>query len=303
MNYVPIVTVVIPTYNHAHFLREALSSLCAQTYVDWEAIVVNNFSKDDTIAVVESFADSRIRLENFSNNGIIAASRNRGIALARGNYLAFLDSDDTWYPEKLARCMTFFDGNVGLVCHGLHWIGEQERDVFCGPEQRASFDALLDYGNCITPSATVVRKDWVEKVGGFSEDTEKVTSEDYHLWIKLAQAGTTMRFMSEILGQYRVHSGNQSGSVMRHLRSVLSVFEEFFPEEALRSDAVRKRMRRRYCLAYYGAGRAMQRNGQYIQSWPLLFRAIAYSPLFIKNYAAIIIALVGTVRQWRSVCS
>ena len=119
MSHSPVVTVVIPTYNHAHFLRDALNSLRAQTYTDWEAVVVNNFSEDDTVEVVNSFADSRIRLENFRNNGVIAASRNRGIALARGSYLAFLDSDDTWYPEKLARCMECFDNGIGLVCHGL----------------------------------------------------------------------------------------------------------------------------------------------------------------------------------------
>lgn len=299
MSHSPVVTVVIPTYNHAHFLREALSSICAQTYTDWEAIVVNNFSEDDSVAVVESFADSRIRLENFRNNGVIAASRNRGIALARGSYLAFLDSDDTWYPEKLARCMECFNNGVSLVCHGLHWIGDQDRDVFCGPEQRATFDALLDHGNCITPSATVVRKDLVEAVGCFSEEPSIVTSEDYHLWIKLAQAGIRMHFIEEILGQYRVHSGNQSSSVMRHLRSVLCVVDEFFPEKKVQSFALKMRARRRYCVAYYGAGRVMQRNGQFAQSWRLLFRAITYSPLFIKNYAAIMISFMGTIRQWR----
>lgn len=299
MSNPPVVTVIIPTYNHAHFLRDALQSLCAQTYTNWEAIVVNNFSEDDTVAVVESFDNPRIRLENFRNNGIIAASRNRGIALARGRYLAFLDSDDTWYPNKLARCMEQFDDDIGLVCHGLHWFGDQERDVFCGPEERATFDTLLDEGNCITPSATVVLKDMVELVGCFSEDPAIVTSEDYHLWIKLARAGIRMRFIKEILGQYRIHSGNQSSSVLRHLNSVLCVVDEFFPEKNSRNFKVRMRARRRYGIANYGAGRAMQRNGQFTQSWPLLFRAIEYSPFFIKNYAAIILGFVGTARQWR----
>ena len=300
MNYSPIVTVVIPTYNHAHFLREALASLRAQTYPHWEAVVVNNFSDDDTVAVVESFADSRIVLENFRNNGIISASRNRGIALARGRYVAFLDSDDTWYPEKLAKCIEYFENGVGLVCHGLRWIGGQERDMFCGPEQRATFDALLDYGNCITPSATVVVKDLLESVGCFSEDPAIVTAEDYHLWIKLAQAGNKMYFIKEILGQYRIHSGNQSGSVIRHMNAGLRVVDEFYPDEDSRSLGVRLRVRRRYCIAYYGAGRAMQRNGQFEQSWMLLFRGIAYWPLFMKSYIAIMFGLVGVVRQWRN---
>jgi teichuronic acid biosynthesis glycosyltransferase TuaG len=299
MRNTSLVTVIIPTYNHAHFLRDSLQSLCAQTYTNWEAIVVNNFSEDDTVAVVESFADSRIKLENFSNNGIIAASRNRGIALAKGKYIAFLDSDDTWHSNKLAKCMGQFDDDTGLVCHGLHWFGDQERDVFCGPEERATVDSLLDKGNCITPSATVVLKDMVELVGCFSEDPSIVTSEDYHLWIKLARAGIRMRFINEILGQYRIHSGNQSGSVLRHLNSVLCVVDEFFPEKKLRNFKERMRVRRCYGIANYGACRAMQRNGQFAQSWPLLFRAITYSPFLIKNYIAIILGFVGTLRQWQ----
>lgn len=213
--------------------------------------------------------------------------------------MAFLDSDDTWHPEKLARCMEYFDSGVGLVCHGLSWIGDEERDVFCGPEHRATFDALLYEGNCIIPSATVVVKDLVKSVGCFSEDQAIVTAEDYHLWIKLAQAGNKMGFIREILGQYRVHSGNQSGSVLRHLNAGLHVIDEFFPDDDTRSLKTRMRVRRRYCIAYYGAGRAMQRNGQFAQSWPLFFRAITYWPFFMKNYAAIILGLVGGARQRR----
>lgn len=299
MSHSPVVSVVIPTYNHAHFLREALSSLRAQTFCDWEAVVVNNFSEDDTAAVVESFADSRIVLENFRNNGIIAASRNRGIALARGKYIAFLDSDDTWYPEKLAKCLGCFTGDIALVCHGLRWIGEQERDMFCGPEQRATFDALLDNGNCITPSATVVLADLLKSVGGFSEDPAIVTAEDYHLWIKLAQAGNRMCFIREILGCYRIHSGNQSASVLRQLNADLRVFNEFIPDQDSRGFKMRVRVRRRYGLAYYGAGRAMQRNGKYAQSWALLFRGVIYWPFFVKSYIALIFGMIGVARQWR----
>src|SRR5687767_4383972 len=94
----PLVSVIIPTYNHAPFLREALESLIAQDFRDWEALVVNNYSTDDTLEVVRSFDDRRIRVENFRNNGVIGASRNLGIRLSRGKYIAFLDSDDKWYP-------------------------------------------------------------------------------------------------------------------------------------------------------------------------------------------------------------
>jgi len=297
MSNFPAVSVVIPTYNHAHFLQKALTSLLAQTYTNWEAIVVNNFSDDDTVTVVEAFNDSRIVLENFRNNGNIAASRNRGIKLARGQYVAFLDSDDTWYPKKLAECIGCFDNSVGLVCHGLRRIGDQDRDMFCGPDHLATFDALLYEGNCITPSATVVVKEVLESVGCFSEDSALITAEDYHLWIKLARAGCRMRFIRETLGEYRVHSGNQSGSVLRHFSAELRVIDEFFPDDDSRDLKTRIRVRRRYCIAYYGAGRGMQRNGQFAQSWLLLLHAIAYWPGFMKNYAALILGILSSARQ------
>jgi glycosyltransferase involved in cell wall biosynthesis len=293
----PVVTVVIPTYNHAGFLSDALRSLCAQTYAHWEAVVVNNYSEDDTISVVESFADPRIRLENFRNNGVIAASRNRGIALASGRYIAFLDSDDTWYPEKLTRCMKLFNDEVGLVCHGLHWIGDQDRDIYGGPSQRATFDGLLDHGSCLTPSATIIKKEYLDAVGNFSEAREIITAEDYHLWLKLAQAQIKMIFLREILGEYRVHSSNQSGSAVKHMNAVLCVVDEFFKN--IKPDGLRLRFRinRRYGNAHYGAGRSLQRNKQYIPSCRMYIAAMRYHPFFLKTYAALAMVLatwIGT---------
>ena len=97
----PVYSVIIPTYNPGHLIGRCLSSVIAQTFQAWEAIVVNNYSQDNTIEVVEGFRDERVRLFNFSNKGVIAASRNEGIRQAGGDFIAFLDSDDWWYPKKL----------------------------------------------------------------------------------------------------------------------------------------------------------------------------------------------------------
>lgn len=283
----PTVSVIIPTYNHAEFLREALESLRAQSFEDWEAIVVNNFSEDETISVVESFSDTRIRLENFRNHGVIAASRNYGISLVKGELLAFLDSDDLWYPEKLARCIECLDEGVDLVCHGLRTFGDgQEVEVFAGPESCATYEALLYRGNCLTPSATVVRKKIVTEVGGFSEDPEKITSEDYHLWIKLAQAGARMKFTRSILGRYRIHSGNQSGSIIKHLNSIIAVVEDFFPDVSEQTVFTWIRIRRRFSIAYYGAGRELQKQGRCHEACLQFLRASICWPFYLKIYIA-----------------
>ena len=101
----PTVDVVIPTYNQAEYLRKALQSLVDQEFHDWNALVVNNMSTDNTRAVVEEFNDPRINVIDFANHGVIAASRNIGIARSNATYLAFLDSDDWWFPNKLHRCI------------------------------------------------------------------------------------------------------------------------------------------------------------------------------------------------------
>ncbi|MBL0209044.1 MAG: glycosyltransferase family 2 protein [Propionivibrio sp.] len=136
----PLVSVVVPTYNHAQFIGHALASVCAQTFTNWEAIVVNNFSTDDTESIVASMVDPRISLVSFANNGVIAASRNHGVGLARGEFVAFLDSDDCWYPHKLERCLKMMTLGYDLVCHGELWVRSESEGgasaKFCTARKR-----------------------------------------------------------------------------------------------------------------------------------------------------------------------
>jgi glycosyltransferase involved in cell wall biosynthesis len=285
----PLVSIIIPTYNHAQFLHEALQSVCNQTFVDWEVLVINNYSEDDTIEIVKAFDDSRIHLENFRNNGVIAASRNHGIGMARGKYLAFLDSDDTWFPEKLSTCIVRLENGCGLVCHGLRWFGNRsERNQHYGPENRSTYDALLYKGNCIATSATIVRRELVEAVGGFSESLEIVTAEDYHLWLKLAQAGIEMTFVDQVLGSYRFHDAN-TGTAIKQAKAVEHVVEDFFPKQELRNLREMVRVRLRYGIINYGVGRSMQANRQFFAAWPYFLRSLSLHPFYIKTYIAIIL--------------
>ncbi len=119
-----LVSVVIPTYNHARFLGRALQSVLDQTYTNWEAIVVDNHSQDNTDEVVQRFACGRFTLLKIHNNGVIAASRNMGIRAAKGEWIAFLDSDDWWKPNKLQVCFEHINNNVDLVYHRLKLVGD-----------------------------------------------------------------------------------------------------------------------------------------------------------------------------------
>lgn len=291
----PMVSVVIPTYNHARFLRAALDSVVGQTRTDWEAIVVNNFSQDDTIDVVGSYADPRIRCVNFANQGVIAASRNFGIRQTDAPYVAFLDSDDLWYPEKLERCMRLLDQGYDMVCHAETWVGpgERRRDVAYGPEPRARYESLLYDGNCISTSAVVVKRELLELAGGFSEEPSFITAEDYDLWLKLAKNGARIGFVPEILGEYLIHGGNQSRAALRNMEAVLSVVRHHLSDIA--PHGLFNRLRARRCLAtiYYGGARGLQDGGQFADAWRYFFKALSLYPFVPKFYAAMLLNAVG----------
>ncbi|MFA7342837.1 MAG: glycosyltransferase [Terrimicrobiaceae bacterium] len=286
----PLVSVVIPTYNHAHFLGKALRSVIGQTYTRWEALVVDNHSGDNTAEVVAGLNDPRISLLQINNHGVIAASRNLGISESQGEWVAFLDSDDRWYPEKLERCAGLLREEFDLVCHGERWLGnERDRQVFYGPEQRATYRSLLLDGNCLSTSAVVMKAETARAVGGFSEDAEIVTAEDYDFWLRLAKAGARIGFVREILGEYAIHSGNQTRGVIRHTDAVLAVLDRHFSSgpENLAGWQVRKRR----AIAYYGGARGLQDDGHHREAWRYFWKAVSTWPFFARTYAAILMNL------------
>ena len=295
----PVVSVVIPTYNHAQFLRAAIQSVLDQTFTDWEAIVVNNYSEDETAEIVASYDDPRIKRVDFHNHGIIAAARNHGIGLALGEFVAFLDSDDIWYPDKLKRCIEKLHEGNDVVCHGEAWVkaGRPPRRMYYGPQRRTSYLSLLYDGNCLSTSAIVVRKTALIQVDGFSEHPQMVTAEDYELWLKLAKAGCRIALVDEILGEYRIHGGNQSKAVMRNLQAELAVLEKHFGEIPRRGFISWLRRQRRFALAYYGAGRGMQAEGSHVDALRWFARSWITYPFIARAYAAILISLLAPIKQ------
>ena len=276
----PLVSIVIPTYNHAHFLTDALGDLIAQSYTNWEAIVVNNYSEDATEQVVEGFSDRRIRLVNFANKGVIAASRNRAIDLAKGDYVAFLDSDDLWLPQKLERCIkTLVTHQLDWVCHGERWFGDGiDKEVMYGPLHYASFDELLYRGNCISTSAVVVKRELLKTAGGFNESSAFVTAEDYELWLRLAQVHAKIGFIEEILGAYRIHPNGQSRAALRNMQATSAVVEQFFSKIPATTFAQKWRRRLRRGYVFYSGARALQNSRDHQAAWPLFFKALWLAP-------------------------
>jgi glycosyltransferase involved in cell wall biosynthesis len=287
----PIVSIVIPTYNHAHFLRSALDSVIAQSIEDWEVIVVNNYSNDDTTEVVESYKDPRIQLVNFANNGIIASARNYGLSLAKGSFIAFLDSDDFWYPEKLAHCLQMLNAGYDLICHAEVWSGpgSHRRVVEYGPKKMASYEHLLFDGNCLSTSAVVLRRTLLDRSGLFNESHIMVTAEDYDLWLKLARDGTHIGFLTKVLGEYRIHGENQSHAALRNMKAEMEVFQEHC--RTFNGSVSISRKKRREAIILYSGARSLQDNKQFTQAWLYFYKAIICYPWVLRFYLAMVLNL------------
>ena len=184
------VSVIIPTCNRAAFLRTALASVLSQTFADFEIIVVDDASKDDTSEVVKGFKEKSIHYIRHEKNQGGAVARNTGIAHSQSDYLAFLDDDDEWESTKLALQMDLFNKcspKVGLVYTGCRTIDRATGKLLGQrtPTQRGDLSTNMLRENCIgSTSSTLVRRACFEEVGVFDETLPSF--QDYDLWIRLA---------------------------------------------------------------------------------------------------------------------
>jgi len=182
---VPVVSVIIPTHNRTALVREAVASVKAQTYRDYEILVVDDASTDDTQEALAAWREVRV-LRQACRRGV-AAARNLGIAAARGEWLAFLDSDDLWLPEKLARQIFLLEGQPELlICQTEEtWVRRGVRVNKPAAHRKVAgriFFPSLE--RClISPSAVILNRRLLEAHGGFDEDLP--AAEDYDLWLRL----------------------------------------------------------------------------------------------------------------------
>lgn len=237
MNYLdknnPLVSVIIPTYNQSNFIGDAIKSVLEQSYPNLELIIIDNYSEDDTEKIVRSFSDQRVQYFKFSNNGIISASRNFGITKSRGEYIAFLDSDDIWLKDKIVKQIELFnkDSLIGLT--------------FC-PFKIISTDSLLNgrvlgfnkkkilghhyeqliCNNFIISSSAMVRTSVIKELGGFDEAAQLRCVEDGDLWLRIARKYKIAN-IPEVKGIYRIHSINLSMDGQR-LQRVFTLLEKHF---------------------------------------------------------------------------
>jgi len=274
----PLVSVIVPTYNQADLLKRSLQSLRDQTFPDWDAIVIDNHSDDETKEVVEILHDSRIQYQTIHNNGIIAASRNLGIRHANGEYIAFLDSDDLWYPSKLSECIKILQQDKEIVCHGL-WIrkdGILQNKLIPVSSSQNFYETLLYTGNTlIATSAVMMKKQCFDRFGFFSEDPAIVTAEDFELWLRLSKKNIKWGFIPEVLGEYMVHSKNASGNVNRQMLAEEHVVMKYFAENASPQIIERLFYRKRRVMLVLRAGVRVWQSGHRCDSMSYFFKGLS----------------------------
>lgn len=264
----PRVSVVIPAYAAAPFIAKTLDSVAAQTFRDFELVVVDDGSPDDTKAVVDAWlARTGVRGVCVRRpNGRIAAARNTGLQTATGPLIALLDHDDLWRPEKLARCVAEFDAHPETVLVGHHTDVVREGRVVGverkGPAAENMYDRLLFDANAVAPSGAVFRRDKALEIGGFREAPQYNTVEDYDFWMRLARTGP-FRFLDAVLSSYIVIPGSASRRVEYHHSNLESLLRDHFADRLGPTPGAwdRLRMRRRLSYVYRAAVAALLEPG------------------------------------------
>ena len=212
MSREPLVSIVMGSFNASPYITESIDSVLSQTYANWELIVVDDASTDHTARLVEDVSkrDSRVKLiRREVNSNRPAVARNTGLESATGDFVAFLDHDDLWYPRKLERHVLAHLKRPDIdLTHSamLNYPNRLElRSFRTLPNpllQKAGVQELRNW-NRIVHSSVVARTNVVRELGGFDESIDLRAIEDYHLWLRFAEVGR-LGFIPEVLGKYRV---------------------------------------------------------------------------------------------------
>lgn len=226
---VPRVAVIVPAYGVAHLVGEALASLQAQHFADWECVVIDDGAPDDVAGAVAPFlADPRIRFVATENQGVSAA-RNTAIAATSAPLVALLDGDDRLRPEYLAATVPLLeaDPSIRLATCNAWLFGAVPRERPCFPgrdgDRYGALGEVLDRSFMVYIGTTFRRADF-EAVGGF--DTTMAQAEDFDLWVRLMALGGRAHYIGQMLGEYRVRSNSASAHADRMLLGNLKVYEK-----------------------------------------------------------------------------
>jgi len=285
---VPTVSVIIPTYNRAYLLGRAIQSVLDQTYQDFEVIVVDDASSDNTEEVVKSFNDERIRYIRHVKNKGEAAARNTGIKIARGEYIASHDSDDEWLPEKLEKQMKVFETvslDVGVVYTGFWRVKGNKRTYI--PLSRVTkkdgyiYGELLK-GNFVGTPTTLIKRVCFERAGMFDERLPHLV--DWEMWLRISKI-YRFKCITEplVIVYYTLDSISANRDALIEARKL--ILEKHFQDL--------KRDRRLLASHQYSVGNLLCQSGDMVQGRDYLLKAAKSCLFSIKYLIAAFVSLFG----------
>jgi len=230
-------SVIIATYNRENYLRECLNSLLFQTYKNFEIVIVDDGSTDNTENVVTEFIGSlSIKYIKTSNAGYPAVPRNIAAQHADGEWLCFLDSDDKWTRNKLQTCLPLIN-DYDVIYHKLKYFGSGKPfyriNIPSRQVQQPVFIDLMTRGNSIPLSGAIIRKKIFTRVNNFDEDVSIAGLEDYDLWLKASKITDRFFFIPIALGWYRMHANSITETSFRQINKINIVYEKYLPYLAL----------------------------------------------------------------------
>jgi len=233
----PFISVVIPTYNSENFIAKTLETLYSQTYNNYEVIVSDDGSTDNTVDVVRSFFlqnSSRKKALLINKHEGPGAARNKGIKSASGDWISFLDSDDLWNHNKLESTVGYIlkNDDIDLVCHSLIAIdGSKENLMDPSKYFNNKINPFLSMyrENCLYTSALTIKKDILYQAGLF--DNKLLSAQDYDLWLRLGLINKIkMGFIEEALSKHIIREGNISSNIERRLKCMLEISRKYYVE-------------------------------------------------------------------------
>ena len=231
-NLPPRVSVILPIYNGESYVAEAIESVLAQTYPSFEIIAVNDGSRDGSAEIVKRYLGSgRIQFVEQANQGV-ANARNTGIARSSGEFIALVDQDDIWLPDKLEKQVAFMDAfpEVALLHAKVVCIDREGKPISCrgwiyvGEDIHGYCAEHLLSGNQIAPLTVLVRRARLDEVGMFNQTF--APADDWDLWLRIA-VRFPLGFLDSFVGKYRVHESNESKNLLKMKLSEIRVMESF----------------------------------------------------------------------------
>lgn len=287
----PKVSVIIPTYNREQKIQYAIRSVLRQAYQNFEIIIVDDGSTDNTEQLIEDLQkkDSRVKYLKQENSGGTSKPRNLGISKSRGKYLAFLDSDDEWMETKLEKQLELFrnsdDPNLGFVaCNAIIINKREESKIYSLPKYKNYFKEFLTRTIITSCSSVVIKKSVINKVGGFDENLK--TGVDWEMWIRISKS-FNFNFVDEPLIKYYVHKNNISSpsNIAKREKDLRYIFEKYKPYYKKHPLIYSKKLR------YDGTRYTLENQTKKAKKYFL--KSILIFPLNLKSYLYLLFSLGG----------